>query len=116
MVGVLVSSAAFAAVHLSTDIRLNIWYLTFAVGTALVTWRSGGIETAVVLHASFNTLTFVFDAALRTDFSTVLADPSSSGTVGMLVPGVVVVITALAVWLRTRSTGPARTPGTEAAP
>ncbi len=116
VVGVLVSSAAFAAIHLSTDVRLNIWYLTFAVGTALVTWRTGGIEIAVVLHASFNTLTFVFDAALRTDFSAALADPSSSGTVGILVPGVVIVITALVVWLRTRRTGPVRTPGTPAAP
>ncbi|MFL1381497.1 MULTISPECIES: CPBP family intramembrane glutamic endopeptidase [unclassified Nocardiopsis] len=111
VVGILVSSAAFAVVHLSTDMWLNTWYLVFAVGTALVTWRSGGIEIAVVLHAAFNTLSFVFDAALRTDLATVATDRSAgAGTAAVLIPGAVIAVTALVVWMRTRRTGPVRTP------
>ncbi|MEK8228846.1 CPBP family intramembrane glutamic endopeptidase [Oerskovia sp. M15] len=56
VVAVVVSSVLFAFVHFSTDLLLNVNYLFFAVGTALVTWRTGGIEIAVVLHAGINTL------------------------------------------------------------
>ena len=110
-VGVLVSSVAFAVVHLSTDIWLNLWYLIFGIGLTLITWRSGGIEIAVVLHAGYNTLSFVFDAALRTDIAKVVTDRAAgAATIGVLVPSAVVVITALVVWVRTRRSGPTRTP------
>lgn len=110
-VGVLVSSGIFAVIHLSTDPWLNLSYLIFAVGTALITWRMGGIEIAVVLHAVYNTLTFIFDAALRTDVATVSTDRSAGvGTAAVLIPSAVVVATTLVVWLYTRRTGPARTP------
>lgn len=111
-VGVLVSSGIFAVIHLSTDPWLNLWYLTFAVGLALITWRTGGIEIAVVVHAAYNTLSFVFEAAFRVDLATVATDRSAGAeTAAVLVPCAVVVATALVVWLRTRRTGPARTPG-----
>lgn len=114
VIGILVSSVAFAVVHLSTDAWLNVWYLAFAVSTALITWRTGGIEIAVVLHAMFNVLSFVFDAALRVDLDAVLANRSA--TAGMLFPGFIVIIAAAAiVWMLTRRTGPARTPSLEAA-
>ena len=114
--GVLVSSVAFAVVHLSTDIWLNVWYLIFGGGLALITWRTGGIEIAVVLHAAYNTLSFVFDAALRTDFANAATDRSAGAEtmIGVLVPSAVVIITALVVWLRTRRSGPARTPHSRA--
>ncbi len=110
-VGVLVSSGIFAVIHLSTDPWLNLWYLIFAVGTALITWRTGGIEIAVVVHAGYNTLSFVFEAAFRVDLATVATDRSAgAGSAAVLIPGAVVVATALLVWLRTRRIGPARTP------
>lgn len=115
VIGVLVSSAAFAVAHLSTDVWLNIWYLIFAVGTALITWRTGGIEIAIVLHAMYNTLSLVFDAALRTDFVNVSMDRSAGvETIGVLVPGSVIVVTAVVVWILTRRSGPARTPSPSA--
>jgi membrane protease YdiL (CAAX protease family) len=108
---VLVSSGIFAVIHLSTDPWLNLWYLIFAVGTALITWRTGGIEIAVVVHAGYNTLSFVFEAAFRVDLATVATDRSAgAGSAAVLIPGAVVVATALLVWLRTRRIGPARTP------
>ena len=108
--GVLVSSVTFALVHLSTDPWLNLWYLVFAAGLAIVTWRTGGLEVAVVMHALYNTLSFVLDAALRGD-PAVLSDRSAgAASIEVLVPAAVVVATAAVVWVRTRRTGPARTP------
>lgn len=116
VVGILVSSLAFALVHVAGDMWLNVWYLIFAVGTALITWRSGGIEIAVVLHAGFNTLAFVFDAALHADLDDVLTDRSAgAASAEVLVLGAVIMATALVVWLLTRRSGPARTPRLEAA-
>lgn len=114
IVGIIVSSVAFAIVHMQADLGLNLWYLVFAVSTALITWRTGGIEIAVVLHALFNVLTFTFDAALRIDFDAVLAGPSASVTA--TVPGMIVMVGAsLVAWVRTRRTGPIRTPRLETA-
>ncbi len=114
VVGIVVSSVAFMIVHLQADLVLNLWYLVFAVSTALITWRTGGIEVAVVLHALFNVLTFTFDTALRIDFGAVLADPSASMK-AMLPVMLVMVGAALVVWVRTRRTGPIRTPRLETA-
>lgn len=114
VVGIVVSSVAFMIVHLQADLVLNLWYLVFAVSTALITWRTGGVEVAVVLHALFNVLTFTFDAALRIDFVAVLADPSASVTT-MLPVMLVMVGAAVVVWVRTRRTGPVRTPRLETA-
>ncbi|MGM7666058.1 lysostaphin resistance A-like protein [Microbacterium sp. A93] len=110
VVGIVVSSVLFALVHFSTDLLLNVNYLIFALGTALVTWRSGGIEIAVVLHAGFNTLGFLFDAALHVDITAAYDRTAGVGTMTTLLPGVVIAITVLIVWMRTRRTGPARTP------
>ena len=111
VVGILVSAVAFALVHFSTDLWLNAWYVIFAVGAALITWRTGGIETAVVLHAGINTLTFMLEAALRQDFQ-VAADRSAG--VGdaaiILAPSVVVVLATVVVLLYTSRSGAARTP------
>lgn len=108
--GVLVSSVVFALVHLSTDPWLNLWYLVFAVGLAIVTWRTGGIEVAVVMHALYNTLSFVLDAALRVDPAVLTDRSSGAADAGVLVPAALVVVTTVVVWVRTRRTGPARTP------
>ncbi|GAB2451967.1 hypothetical protein [Streptomyces incanus] len=64
-----------------------------------------------MLHAAYNTLSFVFDAAFRVDIATVATDRSAGvETAAVLIPSSVIVATALLVWLRTRRTGPARTP------
>lgn len=110
LLGLLVSSAAFAVIHLSTDPWLNLWYLVFGVTTGTIVWRTGGIEIAVVLHALFNTIGFTLDAALRTDF--VSGADRESGAAGpyLLIAMLVWTAVAAVVHLRTRRTGPALTP------
>ncbi|MCR2816609.1 CPBP family intramembrane glutamic endopeptidase [Microbacterium jiangjiandongii] len=110
VVGIVVSSVLFAIAHLSTDMWLNAWYLVFAVGVALITWRTGGIEIAVVLHAGFNTLNLLFDAAFRVDFADAYERSAGVGSPITMLPAVVIVIGVIVVWVRTRGAGAARTP------
>ncbi|WP_206022670.1 MULTISPECIES: CPBP family intramembrane glutamic endopeptidase [unclassified Salinibacterium] len=110
IVGILVSSVLFAVVHFSTDPVLNLNYLIFAAGIALIVWRTGGLEIAVVLHAGFNTLNFLFDAALGIDITEAYDRSAGVGTVLTILPAAVVIVAVLVVWVRTRRTGPALTP------
>lgn len=117
VVGILVSSVLFTVIHGSTDPWLNIWYFSLAVSLAVITWRTGGIEIAVVVHALNNTLSFLLATVLHTDIVTPLLDRSAgAGSAVMLVPSVTVAAIAAVVWLRTRRTGPALTPSSNAHP
>ncbi|MCR2817291.1 CPBP family intramembrane metalloprotease [Microbacterium sp. zg.Y1090] len=110
VLGIVVSSVLFAIVHLSTDVWLNAWYLVFAVGLSLITWRTGGIEIAIVLHAMFNTVNFVFDVALRVDIGTAYDRSAGVASVETLVPMAVIVVAVVVVWVRTRGVGVVRVP------
>lgn len=111
VIGVLVSSVVFTAIHGSTDPYINVWYFVLAAGLALITWRSGGIEIAVVLHAVLNTVVLIGAALLRVDLGTALQDRSAGvGSPYQIVPTLTVVVITAVVWWRTRQTGPALTP------
>lgn len=111
VIGVLVSSVVFTVIHGSTDLYIIVWYFVLAAGLALMTWRSGGIEIAVVLHAVLNTLTLTMAALLRVDLGTALQDRSAGvGSPYLLVPTLTLVAITAVVWWLTRRTGPALTP------
>ncbi|MEV4012390.1 type II CAAX endopeptidase family protein [Nonomuraea angiospora] len=111
--GVLVTSVLFTALHGATDPYLILWYFVLWTGLAVITWRMGGLEISVMLHAVLNTFTFILATSLRVDLGSATQDRSDGvGTPLQLVPtATVIVITAL-VWWFTRKTGPALTPGT----
>jgi membrane protease YdiL (CAAX protease family) len=109
--GVLVTSVLFTAVHGSTDVHIIVWYLVLWTGLALITWRTGGLEIAIVLHAVLNTATLVVAVALRVDLGVVLQDRSTgTGSPYLLVMAAAVVVITAIVWWSTRRTGPALTP------
>ncbi|MBO4206880.1 CPBP family intramembrane glutamic endopeptidase [Micromonospora echinofusca] len=110
--GVLVSSVLFTAAHGATDPYIIVWYFVLWTGLAIITWRTGGLEIAVMLHAVLNTFTLILAASLRVDLGSALQDRSAGvGTPYQLVPAfTVIVITAIICW-RTRKTGPALTAG-----
>ncbi|WP_435107925.1 CPBP family intramembrane glutamic endopeptidase [Nocardiopsis synnemataformans] len=111
VVGVLVSSLVFTTIHGAGDPWINLWYFTLAVSLAVITWRTGGVESAVVIHGLLNTLTFLLVTALHTDIGASIADRSAgTGSPVLLVPSVTVAVVAVVVWVRTRGTGPALTP------
>lgn len=69
ILGIGVSSAIFSVIHTTGNPMWNLFYVIFSVTTAFITWRTGGLEIAVVLHAVVNTLTFVFWIALNADLA-----------------------------------------------
>jgi membrane protease YdiL (CAAX protease family) len=111
--GVLVSSVLFTAAHGATDLYIIVWYFVLWTGLAVITWRTGGLEIAIVLHAVLNTSTFVVATHLRVDLGSALQDRSAgTGSPYLLVMAAAVVVITAIVWWSTRRTGPALTPST----
>ncbi|WP_306366749.1 CPBP family intramembrane glutamic endopeptidase [Nocardiopsis sp. CC223A] len=110
LLGVVVSSLLFATAHFAADPWLNLYYLTFGATLALITWRTGGLEVAIVVHAVNNTLAFLITLITRTDLAAGFDRSAGVGSAIMLVPCAMLVAATVVVWLRTRRTGPARTP------
>ncbi|MFF3224194.1 CPBP family intramembrane glutamic endopeptidase [Nocardia suismassiliense] len=109
--GVLVSSTLFTAAHGSTDTYINIWYFVLWTCLAIITWRTGGLEIAVVLHAVLNTVAFLGAPLMRIDFGAALADRSAGvGSATQLIPTLGVTVITAIIWWWTRKAGPALTP------
>lgn len=109
--GVLVSSALFTAVHGSTDIYINIWYFVLWTCLAIITWRTGGLEIAIVLHAVLNTVVLLGAPLMRIDLGAQLSDRSSgAGSATQLVPALAVIVITAIIWRCTRDTGPVLSP------
>lgn len=109
-IGVTVSSLLFAVIHFSTDPWLNLYYLTFGATLALIAWRTGGLETGVVIHALNNTLVFLLALVAHADLTDAFDRQAGVGSIIMLVPCALLAAVTAVVWLRTRRTGPALTP------
>ncbi|MEV7627002.1 CPBP family intramembrane glutamic endopeptidase [Actinoplanes sp. NPDC089786] len=110
--GVLASSVLFTALHGSTDPYIIIWYFVLWTGLAVITWRTGGLEIAVMLHAVLNTFSLILATSLRLDLGGALQDRSAgAGTPYQLVPTFTVIVITAIVWWWTRKTGPALTAG-----
>ncbi|MBT2486430.1 MULTISPECIES: CPBP family intramembrane glutamic endopeptidase [unclassified Microbacterium] len=109
--GIIGSSVIFTAVHMSTDIYINIWYFVLWSCLAVITWRTGGVEIAVVLHAVLNTFSLVSGPLFRIDLGGALSDRSAGvGSVTQLIPTAAVVLITLVILWWTRKAGPALTP------
>jgi membrane protease YdiL (CAAX protease family) len=109
--GVLVTSVLFTAAHASTDPYINLWYFVLWTCLAIITWRTGGLEIAIVLHALLNTVAFIGAPLLRIDLGAALSDRSAgTGSPTQLIPTLAVIVITAIVWHATRRTGPALTP------
>jgi hypothetical protein len=104
----------FTATHGSTDPYIIVWYFVLWTSLAIITWRTGGLEIAAMLHAVLNTFAFIVAPYLRADLGAQLQDRSAGGgTPYMLVPTAAVIVVTAIVWWCTRKTGPLRTPSAE---
>jgi len=110
VLGVGVSSLLFAVIHFSTDPWLNLYYFTFGATLALIAWRTGGLETGVVIHALNNTLIFLFALVVHADLTDAFDRQAGVGSVIMLIPCALLITVTAVVWLGTRKAGPALTP------
>lgn len=112
VLGIGVTAVVFAAFHIAADPWLYVWYFVFAISTGLITWRSGGIEISIVIHAAFNTLGFIFAVGMSTDLSAAIDRSAGDETtaLGLVGPSLILIATTIVVWFRTRHTGPVTTP------
>ncbi len=55
-VGALVASSLFMLAHGAGDMWLNVFYFSFAMVATWMTWRTGGLEAAIVMHVTNNVL------------------------------------------------------------
>lgn len=91
-----------------------VWYFVIGMlfsAMAVVTWRTGGLEVAVVLHGVYNVAFLVLGTTLHVDVGAELASRAEAvGSWANLVPGATLVAITAVVWWTTRRDGPARTP------
>ncbi|MBE3001012.1 CPBP family intramembrane metalloprotease [Nocardiopsis sp. HNM0947] len=109
--GVVVSSLVFMLVHLAADPWLNLYYFVLGATLAIITWRTGGLEIAVVVHAVNNTIAFLLVVVTRTDLAEGMDRSVGAGSPAMLLPCVLMLAITAVVWWRTRRSGPALTAG-----
>lgn len=62
IVGVVVSTCAFASAHFAADPWLVVYYLAFGFSMAWLTHVTGGLEAPIVMHAVNNTVMFALTA------------------------------------------------------
>ncbi|MFD2024463.1 CPBP family intramembrane glutamic endopeptidase [Promicromonospora aerolata] len=114
ILGIVVSGTVFAVIHTAGDLWWHVFYVVFSVSTALVTWRTGGVEVAAVMHAAYNVMTFTFWFILHADLTDRFDRSAGAVTPALLIPSSLVFIAvAVVVWIRTRHAGPAKTPAAD---
>jgi membrane protease YdiL (CAAX protease family) len=113
ILGTVVSSAVFAVIHAAADPWWNVFYVVFSLSASFMTWRTGGVEYAVVMHAVYNVLTFTYWFIVNADLADRFDRSAGAVTAPLIVPSALAMIAiAVLVWIRTRHTGPATTPAT----
>ncbi len=113
--GIVTTTVLFSLVHGTLDPFLFTSYLVLFSCLAIVTWRTGGLEVAVVLHGVYNVTALVLGTTLHLDIGAELANRgAATGSWLNLAPSAALVVITAIVWWMTREDGPARTPGTAA--
>lgn len=102
VLGAVVSSAAFASMHMAFQPYLIQYYFVFGAALAVVAWRTGGIEVPVVIHAVHNTCVFAISMFAGGGTLEELANRSTAD-VGpeMLGPSLFMILVAAVVWVVT---------------
>lgn len=114
ILGIVVTTVLFTFAHGTLDPFLVTSYLVLFSSMAIVTWRTGGLEVAVVLHGVYNVSFLVLATTLHVDVGAELANRGAAvGSVANLVPSAALVLITAVIWWMTRETGPARTSAPE---
>lgn len=109
--GIVVTTVLFSLAHGTLDPFLLTSYLVLFSSMAIVTWRTGGLEVAVVLHGVYNVAFLVLSTTLHIDIGAQLANRGDAvGSMANLVPSAALLFITATVWWMTRGSGPARTP------
>ncbi len=100
----IVSAAAFSAAHLSPDPWILGTIACLGLAAGIATWRTGGLEAAIAIHAVNNVLTY-FVVMIFGGWSQAFVRPQTTGTPMMLVLAAAVsgIALALVLWQAKRA-------------
>ncbi|MET1755752.1 CPBP family intramembrane glutamic endopeptidase [Novosphingobium sp. RD2P27] len=111
VLGIILTTVLFSLVHGSLDPYILGSYLLLFCALAIITWRTGGLEVAIVLHGVYNVSALVLGTTLHLDLGGALSSRGEvAGNPANLVPGAALAVITAIVWWTTRKSGPARTP------
>lgn len=111
VLGTVVTTVLFSLLHGTLDPYLLTTYFVLFGSMAVVTWRTGGLEVAIVLHAVYNTAGLLLALVLQQDIGGALEGRGeATGSLVYLVPSAALLVITALVWWMTRRPGPARTP------
>lgn len=111
ILGIIVTTVVFSLLHGTLDPYILGSYLVLFGAMAIITWRTGGLEVAVVLHSVYNVSALVLATTLHLDLGSDLSSRGKiAGTPANLVPSAGLAVITVIVWWTTRKSGPARTP------
>ncbi len=105
LIATVVSSVLFMLAHGAGDPWLIIYYFLFGVALSLVTWRTGGLEVAVLIHAVNNMVVFGVSILAGQDLSQSLDRSEGVGSPLILVPMVLMAALVALVWWLAKRTG-----------
>jgi len=109
LVGTLLSGGVFTLAHGAGDPWLIAFYFAFAVVLSLITWRTGGLELAVLLHTANNLVAFGSLVLLQQDTSSVFDRGAGSAGPSVLLPAAILLLSSGALWLWASRRGLQRT-------
>lgn len=111
VLGITLTTVLFSLFHGSLDPYILGSYLVLFAAMAIITWRTGGLEVAVVLHGAYNVGALVLATTLHLDLGGDLGNRDEiAGTPANLVPSAGLAIITACVWWSTRKSGSARAP------
>jgi len=111
VIGITIPTVLFSLFHGSLDPYILTSYLVLFGSLAIVTWRTGGLETAIVLHVVYNVTALVLGTTLHVDLGGALNSRGEiSGSIATLIPSAALILITVFIWWITRKSGPARTP------
>ena len=104
VVSLIVSAAAFSSAHLSPDPWILGTIACLGLAAGIATWRTGGLEAAIAIHAVNNVLSY-FVVMIFGGWSQAFVRPQSTGTPMMLVLAAAVsgIALALVLWQAKRA-------------
>lgn len=105
LLATLVSSVLFMIAHGAGDPWLIIYYFLFGVALSIVTWRTGGLEVAVLIHTVNNMAVFGVSILSGQDLSQALDRSDGVGSPAILIPMVLMAALVALVWWLGRRTG-----------
>lgn len=113
LLGIVVTTVVFSLFHGTLDPYLLTSYLVLFSSMAIITWRTGGLEIAIALHAVYNVAGLVLGTTLHIDLGGALSSRGEiAGSIANLLPSAGLVVITAIIWWMTRKTGPARTAAT----